>query len=251
MPICERTSFATCCLMVSIQARTNILRVRWRKRDRPFFSSPCQVCDEGGSCARPQRVYSGKVRLPLTDVVVPRSCDGGGGMHHVMISFFVLAVQLTAIAQSAAPAQPQGIQIPSKPTCNPNNVFTGSDCQDRINLYNHAVRLQQELQLYVDRQKALASAQATAPQQNTDPSKLSNDVKKLADDEQVQIEKLQAQMQFDSALLQAKSAAHKLGLEQGVGIGAGVMLLLPVIFAVKKLMWRKRADDLPNNGERA
>jgi hypothetical protein len=76
-------------------------------------------------------------------------------MGQVMISLFVLAVQLIAIAQSAASAQPQGVSIPPKPSCNPNNVFTGSDCQDRINLYNHALRLQQELQLYVDRQKAL------------------------------------------------------------------------------------------------
>lgn len=172
-------------------------------------------------------------------------------MGHVMNSFFVLAVQLTAIAQNAAPAQLQGIQILPKPTCNPNDVFTGSDCQDRINLYNHAVRLQQELQLYVDRQKALASAQATAPQQNTDPSKFSGDMKKLADDEQVQIEKLQAQMQFDSALLDAKSAAHKLGLEQGAGVGAGAMLLLFVLLGIRKLMRRKRADDLSNNLEHA
>ena len=172
-------------------------------------------------------------------------------MHHIKVALLVLAVQLTAIAQSAAPAQPQVIQIPPKPTCNPNNVFTGSDCQDRINLYNQAVRLQQELQLYVDRQKALASAQATAPQQNTDPSKFSNDMKKLADDEQVQIEKLQAQMQFDSALLEGKSTAHKLGLEQGVAIGAGAILLLRVIFGIMKRMRSNRDDDLPSNRERA
>lgn len=170
-------------------------------------------------------------------------------MGHVMISLFVLAVQLPAIAQSAAPALAQGIQIPPKPTCDPNNVFTGSDCQDRINLYNHAASLQRELQLYIDRQKALASAQAATPQPNTDPSKFSNDMKKLADDEQVQIDKLQAQMQFDSALLQAKAAAHKLGLEQGVGIGAGAMILLTVIFAINKVMRRIRANDLLNNGE--
>jgi hypothetical protein len=71
-------------------------------------------------------------------------------------------------------------------------------------------------------------------------------MKKLADDEEVQIEKLQAQMQFDSALLQAKSAAHKLGFEQGAGVGAGAMFLLFVIFGIKKLR-RNRADDVSNN----
>ena len=172
-------------------------------------------------------------------------------MGPMMISLFVVAVQLTAIAQSAAPAQPQGIEIPPKPTCNPNNVFMGSDCQDRINLYNHALRLQQELQLYIDRQKALASAQAAAAQQNTDSSKFSNDMKKLADEEQVQIEKLQAQMQFDSALLQAKSAAHKLGLEQGAGVGAGAMLFLFVLLGIRKLLRRNRADDFSDNVEGA
>ena len=169
-------------------------------------------------------------------------------MHQVRIGLFVLALELTAIAQSATPVQPQ-FQIPPKPTCNPNNVFTGADCQDRINLYNQAVRLQQELQQYVDRQKALASAQATAPQPNPDPSKFSNDMRKLADDEQVQIEKLQAQMQFDSALLQAKSSARKQGLEQGVGIGVGAMICL--VLCIKILFRRNRDEDISSNRERA
>ena len=167
-------------------------------------------------------------------------------MHQARIAL-LLALVLTAVAQSTTPPQPP-LQIPPKPTCNPNNVFTGAACQDRINLYNHAARLQQELQLYVDRQKALASAEA-APQQNTDPSKFSNDMKKLADDEQVQIEKLQAQMQFDSALLQAKSSARKQGLEQGVGIGVGAMICL--VLCIKILFRRNRDDDISGNRERA
>lgn len=175
-------------------------------------------------------------------------------MHQVKIALFLLALDLSAIAQSSTPVQPQ-LQIPPKPTCNPNNILTGSDCQDRINLYNQAVRLQQELQLYVDRQKALAS-QATGPEQNTDPSKFSTDIKKLADDEQVQIEKLQAQMQFDSALLQARTAAHKQGFEQGAGVGAGAVILLRmifgiVIFAVKKLIWSNRGEELSSSQEHA
>ena len=176
-------------------------------------------------------------------------------MHQVKIAVFALALELTAIAQSSTPVQPQ-LQIPPKPTCNPNNVLTGSDCQDRINLYNQAVRLQQELQLYVDRQKALASQATAAPPQNTDPSKFSNDIKKLADDEQVQIEKLQAQMQFDSALLQAKTAAHKQGFEQGAGVGAGAVILLRVIFGIvvfgiKKLIWSNKGEELSANQEHA
>ena len=56
-------------------------------------------------------------------------------------------------------------------------------------------------------------------------------------------------MQFDSALLQAKSAAHKLGFEQGAGVGAGAMFLLFVIFGIKKLMRRNLVDDVFHNAE--
>ena len=169
-------------------------------------------------------------------------------MYQAKLALFLLAVGLTTVAQNAAPSQPQLSLTPPKPTCNPNNFFTGSDCQDRINLYNQAVRQQEILQLYVNRQKALTSAQATAllQQQTTDLTRLSNDMKKLTDDEQEQLEQLQTQMHFDSAVLQAKSAAHKQGLEQGVAIGTGAMLLLSLILAVKKLLRTHLSDDLPS-----
>ena len=60
--------------------------------------------------------------------------------------------------------------VPPKPTCQPAalSIFGGGpDCQDRWNAYNQAVqqRAREELQLYVNRQKDVASAQATAPLQ--------------------------------------------------------------------------------------
>lgn len=137
-------------------------------------------------------------------------------------------------------------QVPPKPSCNPNSIFTGTDCQDRINLYNQAVqqRTREELQLYVSRQKELASSQATAPLQQQIA-----DLNKLVSDQQGQIKKLGDQIQSDAtaalqqtqtastAALQAKTAAHTQGLEQGAKIGVGAALVLfGLIYAVKKLM---------------
>ncbi len=136
-------------------------------------------------------------------------------------------------------------QVPPKPTCNPNNIFNGSDCQDRINLYNQAVqqRTREELQLYVSRQKELASSQATAPLQQQ-----ITDLNKLVSDQQGQIKKLGDQIQADAtaalqqtqaastAALQAQTAAHTNGLQQGAGIGVAVSLLLyAVVYGIKKL----------------
>lgn len=71
---------------------------------------------------------------------------------------------------------------------------------------------------------------------------------KLATDQQAQIRKLSDQIQSDSsaalqaksdyatAVLQAKTAAHTEGLQQGAGIGVGATLLLfGLIFGVKRL----------------
>jgi hypothetical protein len=101
----------------------------------------------------------------------------------------------------------------------------------------------EELQLYVDRQKELASTQATAPLQ-----RLIADLNKLATDQQAQIKKLSDQIQSDAtaliqaksdyatAVLQAKTAAHTEGLQQGAGIGmGGTLLLFGLIFAVRRL----------------
>lgn len=83
----------------------------------------------------------------------PDSCEvcqhWEDSMRQIRTALFVLLAGIAAIAQNAAPAQPQLTQVPPKPTCNPNNVFTGTDCRDRINLYNQAVqqRTREELQL--------------------------------------------------------------------------------------------------------
>ena len=83
-------------------------------------------------------------------------------MRHVAITLAVLAVCLTASAQTP---QPQLTQVPPKPTC--HLLFKTGPCADMWAAYNQAVqqRTREELQLYVSRQKDIASAQATAPLQ--------------------------------------------------------------------------------------
>jgi hypothetical protein len=104
----------------------------------------------------------------------------------------------------------------------------GPECQDRWNAYNQAVqqREREELQLYVNRQKELATSQATAPLQQ-----------QIAD-LTTQIKKMQEQMQADNtAAMQARTAAHTQGLEYGAGMGVGgTLLLFAVIFGLKKIV---------------
>src|SRR5229473_1382086 len=78
--------------------------------------------------------------------------------------------------------------VPPKPTCNANNIFNGQMCADSIRAYNQALaqRQQEEMQLYVNRQKQQASAQATAPLQQQIAS-----LNKLTADQQAQIKTLQ------------------------------------------------------------
>src|SRR5262249_38746960 len=110
------------------------------------------------------------------------------------------------------------------------------------NLYNQALqqRQREELQLYVNRQKELASSQASAPLQAqvTELTKLNAGLKKLADDEQQQITSLHEQMKTDATTaLQAKDAAHTQGMQQGAGFGVGASLVLfGVIYVIRKLM---------------
>ncbi len=111
-------------------------------------------------------------------------------------------------------------QVPPKPVCNPNNIFTGTDCQDRINLYNQAVaqRTKEELQFYVNKQKDIATQQAVAPlrQQITD---LNNKI--LSD---------------AGTAAQEKFAAYNSGMNHGLGYGVGASLILyGIIFAVRRL----------------
>ncbi len=154
-----------------------------------------------------------------------------------VLAFVFFAASL--LAQSS-----QFTEIPPKPTCNPAALPLfggGPDCQDRWNLYNRAVqqRTREELQNYVNRQKELASSEATAPLQQQIA-----DLKKLSDDEQQQIKKLTEQIEADAqaknedakVAIQAKDAAHTAGMEQGAGIGFGATLaLVGIIFGIKKI----------------
>jgi hypothetical protein len=155
----------------------------------------------------------------------------------------VFAASLSFAQQSAAPAQLT--QVPPKPTCNPNSIFDGGTCRDTINAYNQALQQWQreQLQLYVNRQKELASSQATAPlqQQIVNLNKLVTDqqeqIKKLGDQMQAEATADQQQVQANSvAALKAKSDARREGLESGGVIGAGaVTVLFALVFGIKKL----------------
>jgi hypothetical protein len=113
----------------------------------------------------------------------------------------------------------QFTQVPPKPVCNPNNIFTGTDCQDRINLYNQAVAKRQNegLQFYVNRQKDIASQQAIAPLRQ-------------------QITELNNKILSDSGTAaQEKFAAYNSGVNHGLGIGVGVSLALyGIVFAIRR-----------------
>lgn len=161
-----------------------------------------------------------------------------------MLSVLFLSFALSAAAQNT----PQLTQVPPKPTCTP--ILTNGACANLWRAYNQALaqRQREELQLYVDRQKELASQAATAPLQQQIA-----DLNKLVADQQGQIKKLQDQMQADAtaalqsaaqakdadaaALLGAKDAAHKKGLWQGLAIGAGTILVLILLtIAVRRLV---------------
>lgn len=153
----------------------------------------------------------------------------------------VFAASLSLAQQSAAPVQLT--QVPPKPTC--VVILQNGSCADLWRAYNQAFqqRTREELQLYVNRQKALASTQATAPLQQQIV-----DLNKLVTDQQEKIKNLQEQMQSESATalqhtqeastaaLQEKSAAHTEGMEKGAGLGAGGMLfLVGVAFGIRKM----------------
>jgi len=164
-------------------------------------------------------------------------------MHSIKASFSVLALALIAIAQNTAPEHAQLTPLPPKPTC--VVILRNGACADLWRNYNEALaqRQREELQLYVNRQKEIASSQASAPLQRQIA-----DLNKLVADQQEQIRKLQEQMQTDAATalqqrqadgttaLQTKSAAHTQGLEQGMGIGSGSALILcGIALGIRKL----------------
>ncbi len=143
---------------------------------------------------------------------------------------FGLLWVLVACVSSAQQPPTQLTQVPPKPTC--TLLFTTGSCADLWRNYNQALQQRQELQLYVNRQKEIASTEAAAPLQQQIAA-----LKKLADDEQQQITKLNDQIRAEAAAdIQDKSAAHKEGMQNGIAIGVGgTLVLIALIFGIRKL----------------
>jgi hypothetical protein len=142
----------------------------------------------------------------------------------------VCSASLSFTQQAAAPVPLT--EVPPKPTC--TLIFKTGTCADSWRAYNRALtkRQQEEMQLYINRQKDLASAQATAPLQQQIA-----DLNKLVSDQQAQIKKLSDQIQTDAeAALQAKSDAHDAGVKRGAEVagGVGLFLLVVVVLVLKK-----------------
>jgi hypothetical protein len=150
----------------------------------------------------------------------------------MLLLAFLVSFGSSAIAQQT----PQLTPVPPKPTCTP--FLRNGACADLWNTYNQAAaqRQREELQLYVNRQKELASEAATAPLQQQIA-----DLTKLTSDQQSQIGDLQKQMESDAAAaLEARqvdaATAHQQGLVEGLEKGVGGTLLLGVlIFGVMRL----------------
>jgi hypothetical protein len=136
--------------------------------------------------------------------------------------------------QSANP--PQLTPLPPKPTC--VVILRNGACADLWRNYNQAVaqRLGQQIKAYADRQAQLEAA--PLQQQVTDLTKLTTD-------EQVQIKALQEQIQADSAAaLQARSDAHREGLEYEGGIGVGATLLIVgLVFGLRNFSVTKKPQS--------
>ena len=149
-------------------------------------------------------------------------------MRQVKAVVFVLLFSSIALAQQQAP---QLTVVPPQPTC--TLIFKTGSCADLWRAYNDAVarRQQEEIQLYVNRQKELASQAAAAPLQ-----KQIDDLTKLSSDQQVQITKLHEQMKSDAtAALERQADAHKQGLYEGVGIGAvGLLVLIGIVMGIRR-----------------
>jgi hypothetical protein len=129
------------------------------------------------------------------------------------------------LMQSAALVKPT--QTPPRPSCN-DSAFSSADCQDRWRLYNEAGhKATAPLQLQIEDLTRLATDQRAQ-------------IKALSDQIQVDsIAALQAKFDSETAVLEAKAAAHAQGLQQGAGIGIGATLLLfALIFGIKRLTSR-------------
>ncbi len=155
------------------------------------------------------------------------------------------SVLLFLLFSSVALAQQPPVQlttVPPKPTC--ALIFQTGSCADLWRNYKQALaqRQREEIQIYVNRQKELASQAATAPlQQQID------NLNKLSADQQEQIVKMQKQIQDDAAaglqaqqadaalVLKEKSDSHRQGMWQGLGLGVGgTLFLIVVVFIGRK-----------------
>lgn len=152
-------------------------------------------------------------------------------MNSFRFSGSLLLLILFAQSANAQQQAPQLTVVPPKPTC--TLIFKTGSCADLWNAYNDAVarRQQEEIQLYVNRQKELASQAAAAPLQ-----KQIDDLTKLSSDQQVQITKLHEQMKSDAtAALERQADAHQQGLYEGVGIGAvGLLILIGIVMGIRR-----------------
>src|SRR5437016_4039426 len=107
------------------------------------------------------------------------------------LGLLIVFVASLSFAQQTGPVQLT--QVQPKPTC--VVILQNGSCADLWRAYNQAFqhRTREELQLYVNRQKDLASSQATAPLQQQIA-----DLNKLVTDQQEKIKNLQEQMQSDA-----------------------------------------------------
>jgi hypothetical protein len=150
----------------------------------------------------------------------------------IMAFVFLTLIGVNAMGQQ----RPQLTPVPPKPTC--TIILRNGACADLWRAYNAAVaqRTREELQLYVDRQKELASSAATAPLQEQISS-----LTKLNADQQSRIAELQKQMESDAAAaLEARqadaTAAHQEGLVRGLEMGiGGSFVLIVLIFGITRL----------------
>jgi hypothetical protein len=150
------------------------------------------------------------------------------------IAVLLFCGSLAATAQQ--PTTPL-TQVPPKPSC--VVILRNGSCADLWNAYNTALaqRQREEIQMYVNRQKELASAAATAPLEQQIA-----DLNKLSADQQTQLKKLQEQMQTDAtAALEAKTASHAEGMQKGIMYGAGGMLLMVIVILGIRRMSRNFA----------
>jgi len=157
---------------------------------------------------------------------------------------------LLILGTSNLVAQQQPLtQVPPKPTC--TLIFKTGPCADLWRAYNQALaqRQREEIQLYVERQKELASQAASAPLQQQIA-----DLNRLVSEQQAQLTKLQRQIEADAASAvqvkevdaAAKADARQRGLWLGYSLGWGsAMVILVICFAISRLLRSRGRTSKP------